>query len=346
MHWRKVDLSLYYEQSQVPAAMASRRAVSPSAKWLRIRVFFERLTSYSEWNSRRSPHLEWRAAKMAVGAEKRIPMPSPFPGMDPYLENPEIFPDFHDSLITYFREALQASLPAPYFAALGRRVWIELARRSVGPDVQIHRAKAGIASPRPKFASPFAVAAAPVARPVTVKIAHDEFREPFVEIYTRGDEGKRLVTSIEVLSLSNKTAGEQGRDLYLRKQKEILSSKVNLVEIDLLRGGQHVTAVPLQAALSECEAFDYHASIHCFDDQETFFVYPIHLEERLPPIAIPLLPGDSPVTVDLQSVFNRCYDAGPYAREIHYGVDAVLPALSADQAVWAAELTEAGQNGE
>ena len=65
-----------------------------------------------------------------------------------------------------------------------------------------------------------------------------------------------------------------------------------------------------------CGAFDYHVSVHCFDDPETFFVYPIRLEDRLPPVAIPLLPGDSPVTVDLQSVFDRCYDAGPYAREI------------------------------
>ena len=64
-------------------------------------------------------------------------MPSPFPGMDPYLENPDIFPDFHDSVITYLREAIQASLPPPYFAALGRRVWIEVSRRTVGPDVQI-----------------------------------------------------------------------------------------------------------------------------------------------------------------------------------------------------------------
>ena len=73
--------------------------------------------------------------------EKGIAMPSPFPGMDPYLENPEIFPDFHDSVITYLREAVQASLPAPYFAALGRRVWIEVSRRSVGPDVQIQRSE-------------------------------------------------------------------------------------------------------------------------------------------------------------------------------------------------------------
>ena len=86
-------------------------------------------------------------------------------------------------------------------------------------------------------------------------------------------------------------------------------------------------------------------SVHCFDDPETFFVYPIRLEDRLPSVAIPLLPGDSPVTIDLQSVFNRCYDAGPYAREIDYGVDALVPALGADQVAWATEIVGAGQNG-
>ena len=37
---------------------------------------------------------------------------------------------------------------------------------------------------------------------------------------------------------------------------------------------------------------------------------------RLPPLAIPLLPGDPDVTVDLQAVFDRAYDAGPYRREV------------------------------
>jgi hypothetical protein len=281
---------------------------------------------------------------MTVGTEKRIAMPSPFPGMDPYLENPEIFPDFHDSVITYLREGIQANLPPPYFAALGRRVWIEVSRRSVGPDVQIQRARSSTSSPRPAVPGASAVANPPIARPVTVKVTHDEFREPFVEIFIRGDEGKRLVTSIEVLSLSNKTPGEQGRELYVRKQKELLSSKVNLVEIDLLRGGQHVSAVPLDAALRECGAFDYHVTVHCFDDRETFFVYPIALEERLPSVAIPLLPGDSPVTLDLQPVFDRCYDAGPYLREIDYAVDKVIPPLNPDHNAWVRGILHARQN--
>jgi hypothetical protein len=260
--------------------------------------------------------------------------------MDPYLESPEIFPDFQDSLITYLREALQKSLPAPYFAVLGRRVWIEVSRRTIGPDVEVRRAR----GPAPSRAEPpggVVVANAPVARPIVVKVAHDEVREPFVEIYTRHDEGKRLVTSIEVLSLANKTPGEHGRDLYKRKQREILASQVHLVEIDLLRGGEHTTAVHLDRLRAECGSLDYHVSVHGFDDLETFYVYPIRLEDRLPPVDIPLLPGDPAVTLDLQSIFDRCYDAGPYAREILYGVDAVIPPPRPDQAAWAERTLKA-----
>jgi hypothetical protein len=267
-------------------------------------------------------------------------MPSPFPGMDPYLENPEIFPDFHDSIITYFREALQARLPEPYFAVLGRRVWIEVSHRSIGRDVEVRRTS-GRSPRRAEPAGGLAVANAPVVRPVVVKVAHDEIREPFIEIYARHEEGKRLVTSIEVLSLANKTPGEHGRELYRRKQKEILASRVHLVEIDFLRGGEHATAVPLDRAREECGPFDYHVSIHGFDDLETFYVYPIRLEDRLPPVAVPLLPGDPAVEVDLQAIFDRCYDAGPYAREIRYGVDAVIPALRPEQAAWAAQVLRA-----
>src|SRR5437868_15520108 len=120
-------------------------------------------------------------------------MPSPFPGMDPYLESPEIFPDFHDSIITYLRELLQASLPAPYFAALGRRIWIEVSRRSIGPDVEVRRNSGPTARTEPS--GTVAIASQTVIRPIAVKVAHDEFREPFVEIYARSDTGKRLVTS-------------------------------------------------------------------------------------------------------------------------------------------------------
>ena len=164
--------------------------------------------------------------------------------------------------------------------------------------------------------------------PVIVKVLHDEFREPFLEIYAGSGDSKRLVTSIEVLSLSNKTPGEQGRELFLRKQRELLASKVNLVEIDLLRKGYHSTAVPLEPALAACGPFDYHVSVHPFDDVETYYVYPMNLKEPLATIEVPLLPGDAAISLDLQAVFDRCYDAGPYAREIDYSESQIIPALT------------------
>jgi hypothetical protein len=193
---------------------------------------------------------------------------------------------------------------------------------------------------RAQLAGSVAVANPLLARPIAVKVAHDELREPFIEIYTRSSEGKRLVTAIEILSLANKTPGEQGRDLYKRKQKEILASQVHLVEIDLLRGGEHTTAVPLESAVDACGPFDYHVSVHCFDELGTFLVYPIQLENCLPPVAIPLLPDDPAVTVDLQSVFNRCYEAGPYVREILYGEDVIIPPLAPQHVAWASRVVQ------
>ena len=84
-------------------------------------------------------------------------------------------------------------------------------------------------------------------------------------------------------------------------------------------------------------------SVRPFDDLDTFHVYPIRLEDRLPPIAFPLLPGDPPVTLDLQVVFDRCYDAGPYAREVRYGTDPVIPPLEPDRAAWAERIVQAGE---
>jgi hypothetical protein len=151
------------------------------------------------------------------------------------------------------------------------------------------------------------------------------------------------VTSIELLSLSNKTPGEHGRDLYLRKQQEMLQSKVHLVEIDLLRGGQHTTAVPADRLARATGPFDYHVCIRHFDNLEDFFVYPIQLPEPLPEISIPLLPGDGAVPLNLQAVFQRAYDAGPYRREVDYQADTPAPPLSPERAAWLKRLLSAAR---
>lgn len=259
-------------------------------------------------------------------------MPSPFPGMDPYLEHPDIFSDFHDSFIAYLREVIQSQLPAPYFAAIGRRTWIQISERFIGPDVQVLQQPAETEG----AGGGVSLAVQPSAHPLVIHVPHDEQVEPLIEIYTGRGSDRRLVTAIEVLSLSNKTPGQHGRDLYLRKQREILQSQVHSVEIDLLRGGEHTTAVPKDRFESAAVPYDYHVCIHHYDNLEDYFVYPFQLAETLPEISVPLLPGEEQVPVALQQVLQRTYDAGPYSREIDYQVDSPVPPLSADQSAWAA----------
>jgi hypothetical protein len=250
--------------------------------------------------------------------------------MDPFLEHPLYFPGVHDSFITYLREALQGALPQPYFAEINERLWIDAADRRIGPDVDVLRGN----QPSPPEGGGVAVATAAPTQPIIITVPHEERRDTYLEIRVPGAEGERVVTTIEVLSLANKTPGPKGRSLYLQKQQEVLDSDIHLVEIDLLRGGTHATAVPLDRLREKAPPFDYHVCLHHFDRLEEYQAYTFTLAERLPRVPIPLLPGDGAVTVDLQAVFDRCYDTGPYPRRVQYDPARVVPALHPEQAEW------------
>lgn len=260
-------------------------------------------------------------------------MPSPFPGMDPYLENPGIFPDFHDAFIAYLRESMQPELPEPYVAALGRRAWVEVSERFIGPDVNLlHSFPSSSASSA--TAQVAAAATSEVTQPIVVHVSHDEQVETRVELYVGRGQDRRLVTAIELLSPTNKTASERGRELYLRKQAELLDSKTHLIEIDFLRGGLHTTAVPEDRLRRKVAPTPYHVCGHRFDRFEDFLIYPIRLQDTLPTIAIPLLPGDGEIAISLQQVFERTYAAGPYHREIDYASEVPPPLLSGTDHQW------------
>lgn len=250
-------------------------------------------------------------------------MPSPFPGMDPFLEHPDFFPDLHASLITYMREAMQQRLPAGYFAAIGQRVWVDVEQREIEADVHIRRGRrtgnGGVAVAEPGF-----------GRKVVIEVPHDERRETFIEIRRSRTQ---VVTAIEILSRSNKTSGRHGRVLYLRKQREILDSQTHRVEIDLLRNGQHTTAVPLYELAARCRPYHYHVCVNRYDRFEQFVVYPIELCERLPTFEVPLLPEDPEIQLALQAVFHRAYDAAAYDRDLDYESD-LVPTFDAETTAW------------
>lgn len=267
-------------------------------------------------------------------------MPSPFPGMDPFLEHHAIFPGLRESFLTYVRESLQRSLPAPYFAEINERLWVETNERCIGPDVYVR------GDDRPERRTPdlesggVAVPAEPM-QPILIAVPVEEHRQTCLEIRTPVDDGDRVVTTIEVLSPTNKAPGPKGRSLYLSKQQEVLDSDTNLVEIDLLRGGTHTTAIPLNRLLAKSPPYAYHVCVHAFDVLGTFLVYTIKLRDRLPSILIPLLPGDGSVMVDLQAVFLRAYDTGPYRRRVRYEPSRIDPPLEGEDLEWATQQLRA-----
>ncbi len=228
-------------------------------------------------------------------------MPSPFPGMDPYLEDSSIWPDLHSTLISHVREALQPQVRPKYVARVGERV--EVAGLGTGyiPDVMIVE---------PPMGAPFLpeVAGRLVAdEPTVATFLDDEVRIPFVEIIYR--ETGDLVTIIEVLSLDNKV--RTGRERYLRKQEQILKSQVNLVEIDLLSIGQPSSVAHTNPDM-EGPSSRYVVATSRGNRRHRVEYYAFGVRERLPRCRIPLRPEDPDVVLDLGAVFTRAYDVGAY----------------------------------
>jgi len=127
-------------------------------------------------------------------------MPSPFPGMDPYLERPDVFPDLHGSLIILLKEHLQGLLPEQYYATSSQRTWIEASERFIESDVDVvHRSREESRSEMSLSTSES------TAIPVVIEVPEAEHTENYLEIWTGGSSDRRLVTSIEILSPSNKT---------------------------------------------------------------------------------------------------------------------------------------------
>src|SRR5947209_31320 len=165
-------------------------------------------------------------------------MPSPFPGMDPYLERHR--GDIHHRLITYAWDQLTGSLPAELCARIEEHVFVESAQgteRSIVPDLRV------IGPRRSKKTKETKPAAAPANGPLILQL-DDPVTQGYIEIRDQ-TSGMRVVTVIEVLSLANKLPGE-GQDKYRRKQQELRDGHVSLVEIDLLRAGARLLPVPLE----------------------------------------------------------------------------------------------------
>jgi hypothetical protein len=157
--------------------------------------------------------------------------------------------------------------------------------------------------------------------------------ETFIEIIDIGSV-RRVVTVIEVLSVSDKMPSD-AQNKYFARRRELFDCNVSLVEIDLLRKGQHVVAVP-EKRIPPTERTPHRVCVRRGSSLD-FELYPLRLRERLPAIRIPLRTTDADVPLDLQALIDQCYRNGGYDEDIDYTIDPVPPLESAD-AAWADEL--------
>lgn len=257
-------------------------------------------------------------------------MPNPFPGMNPYLEEPALWPSVHHGVISMLWMDLNRRLPRGYVASVQERVFL------IEPPTSRYRDVHVMKHPRRRSrAESHAAATATISADPAVEIEFPpaEFREPFIEIHLARKPGS-LIAVLEVLSPTNKNRGE-GREKYLEKQDELLGSTTHLIEIDLLRAGQHTVAVP-RDRLAET-GWDYLVCLHKGSWRNKFDVWLMQLPQCLRRIRIPLAGEEADVVVDLQAILDQCYDVGRFDERLNYRGDCPPP-LSQKNAKWIDEL--------
>ncbi len=250
-------------------------------------------------------------------------MSSPFPGMNPYLEHPELFPGLHHWLIIEIARFLSPQLRPKYRVAVEVRTYETSDEDSlqVGiPDVTIRSRQ----TVKDSTVTNVAVAE-PTVEPVKVRIPIPlTIKEGYLEVREVGTEA--LITTIEILSPSNKRSGK-GRQKYLKKRETILETRTNLVEIDLLRKGQ-----PMPIVENKIQS-NYRILIYRGDTRPIADLYAFNLQNVIPSFSLPLRSDDREPVINLQELLNQVYEIYDYDLVVDFSREAV-PALNEEEKVW------------
>lgn len=255
-------------------------------------------------------------------------MPSPFPGMNPYLEQSTIWQDFHTRLVAVIGEALAPQLSPHFFVRLEQMLFIH--EPSHDERLRVGRADLAVNVPeratKPSSAADLATLESP--RQLTVATNFDIETHPYLEIHDR--QRRDVVAVVEVLSPSNKLPGPD-REQYLGKRRGILHSTAHFVEIDLLRGGPKMPA-------AEPQDGDYGVVVSKSEGRPKVNYWPILLRDRLPRIPVPIRPPTPIVWIDLQEILHTVYDRAFYKDSIYEGQPE--PPLSAADRAWADDIVK------
>jgi hypothetical protein len=254
-------------------------------------------------------------------------MPSPFPGMDPYLEG-ELFQEFHETLASAIRGQLMEQLRPKYVALLAKRYTFDLpgvslfdapSSRVFYPDV--HLVRRGLAE----------TAAQPLGAVVDEPGAElsSFLNLPLLSVEIRDVAERRLVTAIEILSPANKYT--PGFEEYLQRRIELLKTETHLLEIDLVRQGRRL---PFEGFLPPAHYYVYLSRTQRRPNTQ---IWPVHLYGRLPRVPVPLLAPDPDVVLDLQRAVDACFALVGYDLLLDYTQAPPPPELTADELAWVKE---------
>jgi hypothetical protein len=253
-------------------------------------------------------------------------MASPFPGMNPYLEHPQLWPEVHHRLITAIAIAIQPSLLPKYRVAIEKRTYLSIDNNAlmVGiPDLSVVTTQSPILPQQTETSTSEGIESVTVTLPMPVEV-----QEGYLEVREMGS-GK-VVTVIEILSPTNKRPG-RGKDDYEQKRLDILSSSANLVEIDLLRDGKS------PQILSVIPQTDYRILIARRRQRPQAKFLGFSIRQAIPAFKLPLQTGDREPEVSLQDLLREIYEQGGFDLAIDYSSEP-FPILSESDHVWADAL--------
>ena len=253
-------------------------------------------------------------------------MPTPFPGMDPYLERPDLWPNVHSSIIVAVRDDLAPRLRPKYYVAVEERLV-----HAAGDDVLLGMRPDVAATRQTTLREAVAIYAGTPRGPATVEVPLPNIiTEAYLELRTVEDD--RVVTVLELLSPTNKRPG-RGRAEYELKRLVLLGTATHLVEVDLLRAD-----APLPLVTPPTPA-DYRILVSRSHTRPLADLYAFSVRDPIPTVPIPLLPEDEEPSLDLNHLLHALYDRAGFDLRIDYGAPAVPPLTAADAAWAAARVT-------
>lgn len=251
-------------------------------------------------------------------------MPTPFPGMDPYLERLDLWPDVHNRLVVLLADDLAPRLRPRYYVSIEERTYSV----STGELVFAGRGDVAVVGPSSTESRRVEIS---VTGPEVVQVelpVPDEIRETYLEV--RSVATDRVITVLEILSPTNKRVGE-GREMYLRKRLQVAGTLTHLVEIDLLRSGE---PMPMRGTYLPG---DYRLLISRGERRPQADLFSFSVRQPIPEFSLPLQPGDEEPQVNLNRLLHDLYDRAGYDLRIDYR-DEPHPPLEGEDRQWADEL--------